>query len=307
MADPHYNGTSASGSSTKRCEYCGKENNEAALACYGCGTPFSEDHSQTENSSVGVPLELNARSATFVLFITIAGQIGASFVVGLVLTLAAGIAQPIAGTPDRSDRHAAVVQRIMPPAIVAAMIGGGAAMLAASRGKVRASLCDRSPVGAAWAVGSPRQIAIGAGLGPLVALAFLVLASIPALRPIHITPGPLTRMAMTPGLPRILWVTTAVLLAPPIEELLFRGVLYGGYCRSFGPTKAALLSTLIFCALHITEIIRFPVGAFAIGGMAVTALRMRLRSSAIGPAVAVHLSYNGTLVLIQLMASHAQM
>jgi len=85
-------------------------------------------------------------------------------------------------------------------------------------------------------------------------------------------------MAMTHGLTKILWLAIVMLLAPLIEELLFRGVLYGGYRRSFGPTRAALLTTLIFWALHTTEFIRFPLAAFAIAAMAVAALWMRLRA-----------------------------
>ena len=111
---------------------------------------------------------------------------------------------------------------------------------------------------------------------------------------------------MTHGLTKIVWLATVMLWAPLIEELLFRGVLYGGYRRSFGPTRAALLTTLIFWALHMTEFIRFPLAAFAIAAMAVVALWMRLRSSAIGPAVAAHFSYNSVLALLQIAASFAK-
>ena len=109
--------------------------------------------------------------------------------------------------------------------------------------------------------------------------------------------GPLTRMSMTPGLPQILWLMTALFLAPPLEEMLFRGVLYGGYRRSLGPTRSAWLTTTIFAVLHVTEAIHFLPALLAIVGMALLALRMRLRYSAVGPAVAVHFGYNSVIAL----------
>ncbi len=313
MPEPPLDATSANRSSTKQCDYCGKENAEDALACDGCGTPFPipsasapEEGSQAETSSTGEPPQLNARSATFIFLITIAAQVGAAFAIGLFVAVGTAIAQPTAGISHDPNRAAALARKLMPPATIAAMVGGGGAMLLTSRRKVPASLSDRSPVGAAWALGSLRQIAVGCALGALVAVAFLAPARIPALRPTHFAPGPLTRMGMTHGLTKILRLAMVVLWAPLMEELLFRGVLYGGYRRSFGPTRAALLTTLIFWALHMTEFIHFPLAAFAIAAMAVVALWMRLRSSAIGPAVAAHFSYNSVLALLQIAASFAK-
>jgi len=107
--------------------------------------------------------------------------------------------------------------------------------------------------------------------------------------------GPLTRMAMTPGLAQWLWLAMALILAPPIEELLFRGVLYGGYCKAIGAKGAAILTTCIFGVLHITEVIYSVLAALGILALAVAALWMRLRSGAIGPAVACHFAYNAVV------------
>jgi hypothetical protein len=104
-------------------------------------------------------------------------------------------------------------------------------------------------------------------------------------------------MSMTKGLPQILWIIMALFLAPPLEELLFRGVLYGGYRKSLGATGAAWLTTSIFAFLHIGEVIHFLPALLAIVTMALLALRMRLRYSAIGPAIAVHFGYNAMVAL----------
>jgi uncharacterized protein len=89
----------------------------------------------------------------------------------------------------------------------------------------------------------------------------------------------------------------ALLLAPPVEEMLFRGVLYGGYRKSLGATGATWLTTSIFALMHIGEVIYFLPALLVIAGVALLALRMRLRHSAIGPAVAVHFGYNFILAL----------
>ena len=162
---------------------------------------------------------------------------------------------------------------------------------------VRERLGDCSPTGAAWVYGPRKKIAQGFGVGVLVALCYaLANAAFQGLgaRP---TPGPLTRLATTPGLSQLAWSVVALLLAPPIEELLFRGVLYGGYRRSLGAPAAAALTTSIFVVLHLSEIIQYLPSALGIAGLALTALWFRLRSAAIGPAVAVHFGYNLVIVL----------
>ena len=108
--------------------------------------------------------------------------------------------------------------------------------------------------------------------------------------------GPIATMATSPGLPQFLWVISALVLAPPIEELLFRGVLYGGYRKSFGAVIAGLLTTMIFCVLHLQELIYVLPAAFGIIGVALAALWFRLRFAAIGPAIAVHFAYNAVVV-----------
>jgi membrane protease YdiL (CAAX protease family) len=193
----------------------------------------------------------------------------------------------------------------MPLALLATMLAMGMAVLAASLSRFGANLKDRSSTGAAWVMGSLKDIVTGLGLGVMCVIVFFAVASVPFFHPRNLTPGPLTKMAMTPGIPQITWVILATLLAPPIEEMLFRGVMYGGYRRSFGPRRAAILVTLIFCAMHLTEVFHSPIALFGIGSMASAALWMRLRAGAIGPAVAVHFSYNTVISIVQVIGSLA--
>ncbi len=172
------------------------------------------------------------------------------------------------------------------------IIVGGVAMLLLSRILFGRFLRDRSATGGAWVRGRRGDFFLGLGVGILSALAFGALVAVFRALGANPTPGPLARMATTPGISQVVWLVMALLLAPPIEECLFRGVVYGGYRRSFGATAALALTTAIFVLKHLRDIIGFPPAAIGIGGMAVAAAWMRLRSSAIGPAVAVHFGYN---------------
>jgi membrane protease YdiL (CAAX protease family) len=86
--------------------------------------------------------------------------------------------------------------------------------------------------------------------------------------------------------------------APLAEEPLFRGLLYGGYRRSFGPIWAAVLTTAMFCMLHSSQTFQFPPALVGIAGGALVMLWTRLRYAAIGPAIAVHFGYNAVALAL---------
>ena len=100
--------------------------------------------------------------------------------------------------------------------------------------------------------------------------------------------GPLTQMVTKPGPDRIFWLLLVLLWAPPVEELLFRGVAYGGLHRSWGPVWAAVVTTVVFVGLHMGEIRYFWPAALSLAAVASMALVLRLRTQAMGPPVALH-------------------
>jgi membrane protease YdiL (CAAX protease family) len=183
----------------------------------------------------------------------------------------------------RSDKQARHFVRIIADPIGAVMtVAAGAAMLLASRSLPREALSDRSPVGAAWSVGSTKDIAQGSGFGILAGLAISVLSEHQAT---HHAYGLIKTVA-------------AVALAPPVEEMLFRGLLYGGYRRSFGPVWAAAVTTFLFCLPHATQMSQSGFAAIGTAGMALAALWLRLRSASVGPAVAAHVGYNAAIAAV---------
>jgi len=110
--------------------------------------------------------------------------------------------------------------------------------------------------------------------------------------------APSDQLAFVPGLQQWIWLLAGLLFAPVAEELLFRGVLYGGYRRSFGKIAATLITTSTFVLLHLPDVIRFLPSIVALAALGLTAQWCRLRSSAIGPAIAVHIGYNVVLSLV---------
>src|SRR5690606_28853719 len=78
-----------------------------------------------------------------------------------------------------------------------------------------------------------------------------------------------------------------VVIAPVVEELLFRGVLLPGLARSYGERIGLVLSALFFGLLHGRP--AEAVVAFA-AGLVLGALRLRSRS--ILPCIALHVGVN---------------
>jgi len=89
----------------------------------------------------------------------------------------------------------------------------------------------------------------------------------------------------------------ACLVAPPTEELVFRGALYAGLARSWRPAGAAAVTTAIFVALHGTELGAYWPGWIIVALVGALALRARLATGSLLPAIALHASYNLGLVI----------
>jgi membrane protease YdiL (CAAX protease family) len=94
------------------------------------------------------------------------------------------------------------------------------------------------------------------------------------------------------------FILIAVVLAPFIEEFLFRGVMFTGMSRSWGPVKAGIVVTLLFGLLHVFDVAGYwpALGVVTLAGAAM--LLMRLKTGSLLPAIALHLSYN----LVQVLA-----
>jgi membrane protease YdiL (CAAX protease family) len=234
---------------------------------------------------------------------------GVYFAVQIVVGLAAGIIAVVAVFSSGLDiKDPQVLTRAarsaMAPATVLGLALSGAMAITLSILWFKNEVKDRSKTGGAWVAGKPTAIFAGLGIGAFVAMGYVIIVALIHKGSDAANMGPLARMAIQPGMGQMAWILTALLLAPPIEELLFRGVLFGGICRSWGAPWAAIVTTGVFILLHVNEMIHFWPAFIFVASMAAAALWLRLRTKAIAPSIAVHFGYNLVLVVIVLLATH---
>ena len=142
-----------------------------------------------------------------------------------------------------------------------------------------------------------RDAVIAAIAGALLAIAYLYVA-VRLLPPAAGTKGgPLAEIARQGGSGRAIWAIIAIVLAPPIEEFLFRGVLLQGFARSWGMPIGGLIVAIIFTAMHISEIVHYWPAAAAILALALCTFFARLVARSIMPAIVLHLCYNLIIVI----------
>jgi membrane protease YdiL (CAAX protease family) len=109
--------------------------------------------------------------------------------------------------------------------------------------------------------------------------------------------GVLAASAAMGGWTRLLWALLALLLAPPIEEFLFRGVLFSGLSNALGRQASAFLVTVVFVIMHATEALGYwPVWA-SLCLLAGATVLFRIQSQSLLPAIAAHTGYNLILVI----------
>jgi uncharacterized protein len=95
----------------------------------------------------------------------------------------------------------------------------------------------------------------------------------------------------------VLIIAIAVVGAPLVEELFFRGFLLRGLQRRMGTTPALVVSSLLFAAVHFQGL-QFPA-LFVFGLLAGW---LTVRSGRLGPAWAAHVGFNAVTVAILLLA-----
>jgi membrane protease YdiL (CAAX protease family) len=232
-----------------------------------------------------------ARRAVWIVLAFLGVQLAVALVVGVVAGVH-NLKKPGPASPGGVQIDLGVT---LGAAFVGAVLGGLVAMR-----MVRRSFAGpggnavRAAVG--WMPASGRACARAALGGLALVAAFVVVGVALPVRPHEL--GALARAANTGGWPRLLWATLAIAVAPPTEELVFRGALYAGLARSWNATGASVVTTAVFLALHGTELGAYWPAWIAIATLALVALRLRLATGSLLPAIALHASYNLGLVLM---------
>lgn len=241
---------------------------------------------------------MRAKHALLAFFV----YLGAQIFIGLVVGFCAGFLwalfhQPFA--PDAPEFQQFLTHLVAPVTTLFCIPFAGLAVALLALKVFQARRDDLGLVPASW------LSILGGGLtGVLAGLAFVVLTAFYVSTQGHEpqATGPLSQMTQTSsGL--VVWVIVALLLAPPVEELVFRGVMLAGLCRSWGTTAGAVAVTAIFGLMHIGEAGAFPPAMLVILAMGGMCAWFRLKTGSLLPSWALHTGYNGTLATLILIAT----
>ena len=140
------------------------------------------------------------------------------------------------------------------------------------------------------------------GLAVLGTLAIMVLAvvefSLVPPDPTKLQNLPLTQLLQGPPIVAFPTMAVAILMAPILEEFLFRGVAFAGIAARLGPGWAVVITTITFTALHAEEKLAYPLGFADVAAFALLSCALRLRYRSIRPGIAMHFMYNFGLLLV---------
>jgi membrane protease YdiL (CAAX protease family) len=233
------------------------------------------------------------KQAFAVIGVHFGGQIAVGFVVALVLVFALAFKSAMGGHAI-SPPHLPAVPLMVVLVLSFAIGGGGAIALSLiwRRGRLQSS----APTG--FGLVRPAVHTTLAGVTAAIALSLAFRFVAPRLVPFD--PGgklgPVTSAAMDSSAARSLWIAFALLVAPPLEEYLFRGVLLAGLRARFSTVASAATVTAIFVIGHATEAIAYWPAFLAIAGLGALTAGLRIWSGSILPGLAAHVAYNLVVV-----------
>jgi membrane protease YdiL (CAAX protease family) len=165
----------------------------------------------------------------------------------------------------------------------------------------------RGRLGAAWAPGrGARGIDVLLGVGSGVAGFVILLVGIGLLFQVVGFDSPEQQAlqdVVGGGADALLAVVLAVVLAPVVEELVFRGALHQGLRRRAGFWPAALLSSGIFAVVHVEVVASSPVFLVQLFLLGVLFAWLLERTGNLLAPVIAHLVFNGISMSLAVLAA----
>jgi uncharacterized protein len=138
----------------------------------------------------------------------------------------------------------------------------------------------------------------------LAAIAVYIIALLPAL--VFPPPKDHTNLFLeifkAGGITLVILLVIAVVLAPLLEEVIFRGLLFPALRRLMAFWPAAILTTVLFTGLHFTQTGTYwpAIEGIFICGMVLAWLRER--TGTLWASIAFHMGFNSTPFLAWLLA-----
>lgn len=227
-----------------------------------------------------------------ILVANLATQVAAVFVVMLAAAIWVIVTQGNPGSEILSQ-----VERValMPAAVISITAGGFTTL-------ILTWVCLRGPQGGGlrvigWNQASVKAVLIAAAGGLLLGVVYIY-GVYPYFPPDPTRDwGPMIKQVSEGGWPLHLWAAIAVCLAPPTEELLFRGVLLAGFTRKWPLLWSGAAITLLFVAGHLLQVWGYIPGIACIFGLGVATLLARIYTKSLAPPIALHAAYNLVIVL----------
>ena len=94
-----------------------------------------------------------------------------------------------------------------------------------------------------------------------------------------------------------------ILVAPLVEEVIFRGFLFAAFERAGGLRVAIWSTSLLFAAIHVPQLRGGGLQVAAIFGIGLVLAWIRARTGSLAPPYFVHLAYNTTLFILLYFAT----
>jgi membrane protease YdiL (CAAX protease family) len=86
--------------------------------------------------------------------------------------------------------------------------------------------------------------------------------------------------------------------SPPVEEFVFREMLFAGFSRSWGVWAASILVTVLFVSIHLPETVHYIPAVLVQVLFSFAALVARITTRSLLPSVVLHAAYNLGVVTI---------
>jgi uncharacterized protein len=100
---------------------------------------------------------------------------------------------------------------------------------------------------------------------------------------------------------RISVAIMAVVSAPIVEEVVYRGILFAGLLKKIGTVPAILVVTMLFAGVHFPQYLESVVGLVGLTFLSLVITTVRAQTKSIFPCVMIHLLYN-TIGAIEILS-----
>jgi membrane protease YdiL (CAAX protease family) len=149
----------------------------------------------------------------------------------------------------------------------------------------------------------PSSLAGSLLLGAVAAALYVGVALLLPPGPDQEPGGPISKLAESGPFGHAVWIFLAVVMAPAVEEILFRGYAYLGARRKLGPVGAGAVVTVFFLLLHVTETGAYLPALAGIGTLATVLVVLMERTGNLTYCIACHLGYNAMLATMSMFGA----